>query len=248
VAEEDAARERRRKEREEAHLYMQVQVASEVNFRAHQGFDLVPSWNVDTNTEPTEAHPTAYKVLKTSTMADFCKTVTEDMGVEPHMVRPWAMVNRQNGTVRPDVAIAYPDMTVEEAASKFGTKTAHFKIWIEKAESCDEEGTPVFGDQLVDLKGQQNNRALMLFLKHFDAKEQTLYGVGNFYAGYQDKVQELGPQILKVMGWPPGTNFKLSEEIKQNMIEAMKPKMTLAQSEIQDGDIITVQRNLSDKE
>ena len=32
------------------------------------------------------------------------------------------------------------------------------------------------------------------------------------------------------------------------MIEAMKPKSTLAQSEIQDGDILTVQRTLPDKE
>lgn len=181
-------------------------------------------------------------------MTDFCKTVAEDIGVEPNMIRPWAMVNRQNATIRPDVPIAYPDMTIEEAASKFGTKTTYFKIWMEKAETRDEEGNAIFGDQLIDLKGQQSNRPLMLFLKHFDAKAQTLYGVGNFYAGFQDKVQDLGPQILKVMGWPAGTNFKLSEEIKHNMIEAMKPKMTLAQSEIQDGDIITVQRTLSDKE
>jgi ubiquitin carboxyl-terminal hydrolase 7 len=51
-----------------------------------------------------------------------------------------------------------------------------------------------------------------------------------------------------MLGWPAGTQIKLSEEIKQNMIEAMKPKVTLAASEIQDGDIITVQRVLSDKE
>jgi ubiquitin carboxyl-terminal hydrolase 7 len=247
VAEEDAARERKRKEREEAHLYMQIQVASESNFQAHQGFDLVRSWN-DPNAEPNPALPTTYKVLKTTTMDQFCKLVADNMGVDVQTIRPWAMVNRQNGTVRPDLPIEHPDMTVEEAATKFGTKTAHFKVWMEKAVETDEKGEPVFGDQLTDLKGQQNNRPLMLFLKHFDAKEQTLYGVGNFYAAYHDKVQDLGPQILRVMGWPAGTTFKLSEEIKQNMIEAMKPKMTLAQSEIQDGDIITVQRTLSDTE
>lgn len=32
------------------------------------------------------------------------------------------------------------------------------------------------------------------------------------------------------------------------MIEQMKPKVTLAQSEIQDGDIITVQKSLTEKE
>lgn len=38
------------------------------------------------------------------------------------------------------------------------------------------------------------------------------------------------------------------QEIKHNMIEPIKSKQTLAQSEIQDGDVITVQRTFSEKE
>ncbi|KAF2105658.1 hypothetical protein BDV96DRAFT_592163 [Lophiotrema nucula] len=242
IAEERAAFEKRRKEREEAHLYMEVQVASEENFRVFQGFDIVP-WKQDPD---TPGHPKILRVLRTTTMSELSETIAEDLNVEADLIRPWAMVNRQNGTVRPDCAISYPDMTVEEASSKFGTKQAVFRLWMEKAEKRDEIGNPVFGS--VKLSGQQNDRPLMLFLKHFDAKTQSLFGVGNFYAAYQDRVGDVGPQILKLMGWPAGTNFKLSEEIKQNMIEAMKPKVTLATSEIQDGDIITVQRVLTDKE
>ncbi|KAF2269585.1 ubiquitin carboxyl-terminal hydrolase-like protein [Lojkania enalia] len=244
IAEERAAFERRKKEREEAHLYMEVQIASEINFKIYQGFDIVP-WKGDAD---SPAHPKVYRILRAMTMSEFCAMVAQDLDAEADMIRPWAMVNRQNGTVRPDVVIAFPDMTVEEASSKFGTKQAQFRVWMEKAEKRNEDGSPFFGDQAIDLRGQQNNRPLMLFLKHFDAKTQSLFGIGNFYAAYQDRVQDVGPQILKLMGWPAGTNFKLSEEIKQNMIEAMKPKITLAQSEIQDGDIITVQRVLSEKE
>lgn len=244
IAEERAALERRRKEREEAHLYMDIQVASDANFKVYQGFDIVP-WKGEAD---SPAHPKQYRVLRATTLSEFCATIAEDLKVEPDMLRPWAMVNRQNGTVRPDVPITFPDMTVEEISSKFGTKTSQFRLWMEKAKKRDQDGTPVFGEKLIDLKGQQNNRALMLFLKHFDAKTQSLFGIGNFYAAYQDRVCDVGPQILEAMGWPAGTNFKLSEEIKQNMIEGMKPKVTLAQSEIQDGDIITVQRILSDKE
>lgn len=224
---------------------MDIQVASDANFKVYQGFDIVP-WKSEVD---TPAHPKLYRVLRATKLSEFCKTVADDLGIEPDLIRPWAMVNRQNGTVRPDVHIGgFPDMSVEEASSKFGTKTAQFKLWIEKAEKRDDEGTPIFGDKLIDLKSQQNNRPLMLFLKQFDPKTQTLFGIGNFYAAYQDRVCDVGPQILKLMGWTPGTNFKLSEEIKQNMIEAMKPKVTLAQSEIQDGDIITVQKTMSEKE
>ena len=181
-------------------------------------------------------------------MADFAATVAQDLGTEADMLRPWSMVNRQNGTIRPDTALEFPEMTVEEAASKHGTKQAQFRMWIEKAQDRDETGAPVFGDKLVDLRGQANNRPLMIFLKHFDAKTQSLFGIGTFYAAFQDKVSDLTPAITKMMGWPAGTQIKLSEEIKQNMIEGMKPKVTLAASEIQDGDIITVERVLNDKE
>ncbi|KAF1945532.1 cysteine proteinase [Clathrospora elynae] len=244
LAEEKAAFERRKKEREEAHLYMDVAVASDNNFKVYQGFDIVP-WKGDTE---TDANPKIYRILRSTTMAEFAETVAQDLGTEADMLRPWSMVNRQNGTVRPDTALGFPEMTLEEAASKHGTKQAQFRLWFEKAEERDEVGVPVFGEKLVDLKGQANNRPLMIFLKHFDAKTQSLFGIGTFYAAFQDKVADLSPAINKVMGWPAGTQIKLSEEIKQNMIEAMKPKVTLAASEIQDGDIITVQRTLSEKE
>jgi ubiquitin carboxyl-terminal hydrolase 7 len=244
LLEERAAFERRKKEREEAHLYMDVAVASESCFKAHQGFDIVP-WKGNAD---EAASPKIHRVLRTTTMTEFAKIVGEDIGVDADMLRPWSMVNRQNGTVRPDTVLEFPDMTVEEAASKHGTKQSQFRLWIETAVKRDENGAPVFGEKLVDLKGQQNNRPLMIFLKHFDIAEQTLYGAGTFYATLQDKVLDLTPAITQMLGWPTGTQIKLSEEIKQNMIEAMKPKVTLAASEIQDGDILTVQRVLSDKD
>ncbi|KAF1954244.1 cysteine proteinase [Byssothecium circinans] len=247
VLEEKAAFERRRKEREEAHLYMDIAVASEENFKKYQGFDIVP-WKNDGSEDP--AHPKVYRVLRATTIAEFTKTVADDLGVEADTIRPWAMVNRQNGTVRPDVIVSFEDMTVEEASSKFGTKTAAFRLWFEKAKIRDEKGQPAYSEKerSPDPKNPQGTRPLMLFLKHFDAKAQSLFGIGNFYATPQEKVGEIGPQICELLGWPSSTPIKLSEEIKQNMIESMKPKMTLAQSEIQDGDIITVQKTLPDKE
>lgn len=43
-------------------------------------------------------------------------------------------------------------------------------------------------------------------------------------------------------------NALLPQEIKPGMIELMKPKLTFTQSEIQDGDIICFQVDLSEKE
>jgi len=105
----------------------------------------------------------------------------------------------------------------------------------------------------------------MIFLKHFDTSKQTLCGVGKCYVVRNSKVGDLISVINERMRWTPGTPLKLYEvcmieiseplsntvctqEIKPGMIELMKPKLTFAQSEIQDGDVICFQVDLSDKE
>jgi len=245
IAEERAILEKRRKEREEAHLYMDVQAATINNFKAHQGFDIV---TFKGEAASPEAHPKQYRVLRTMQLSDFIKFVAEDMEVDQDFIRAWAMVNRQNGTVRPDQPILYSDMAVEEASAKYGTKSTSFRLWLEIAEEKDQDGKPIWGDSVVDTHGNPNNRPILLFLKYFDIEAQAIYGINSFYAAPQDKVQDIAPAVLKLMGWSAGQNYKMSEEIKNNMIEPMKPKQTLAQSEIQDGDIITVQKVLSEKE
>lgn len=106
----------------------------------------------------------------------------------------------------------------------------------------------------------------MIFLKHFDTSRQTLYGVGKAYVQRNSKVGDLNHYINEKMRWPAGTPLKLYEvhcgewriknsvsfclpqEIKPGMIELMKPKMTFAQSEIQDGDVICFQVEINEKE
>jgi ubiquitin carboxyl-terminal hydrolase 7 len=243
-AEEKAYTEKMRKEREEAHLYMEVHVATDQNFKSFQGFDIVP-WKGEVL---PETQPKSYRILKSTTVLDFVKLVADDSSIDYRILRPWAMVNRQNGTVRPDRAIVELDMTIEEACNKYGTKSANFRVWMETAEKKDKVGEPIFGDALIETHGNPQNRAIVLFLKYFDIENQTLYGMGHFYASQQDKAQDIAPYVLDLMGWPAGTTFKMFEEIKHNMIEPIKSKQTLAQSEIQDGDIITVQKLYSEKE
>lgn len=52
--------------------------------------------------------------------------------------------------------------------------------------------------------------------------------------------------VLLVPSWSFADMPK--QEIKPGMIELMKPKLTFAQSEIQDGDVICFQVDLPDKE
>ncbi|KAF2455518.1 hypothetical protein BDY21DRAFT_386885 [Lineolata rhizophorae] len=245
-AEERALAERRRKEREEAPFYMEVQVCTEENFRNYQGFDIV-AWKGGFDHVP-QAAPRTYRILRATPVSGFMDMVAQDLGFNARYIRPWIMVNRQNGTVRPDQPLHDLSISCEEAANKFSTRMAGLKMYIEKAARVDEDDTPLFGDRLVDLKNVVNNRAILLFVKHWDPFSQTLLGAGTFYFAVQEKVSEMQGKIMQMLRWPEGTSFKLYEEIKSSMIEAMNPKKTLFQSELQDGDIITVQKSIPEKE
>ena len=252
LAEERAAAEKRRKEREEAHLYMNVQVASEANFKSYMGVDVIP-WGTDDELDP--AAPRIYRLLKSMTVADFTEYIAKHQQVDVELIRPWIMVNRQNGTVRPDHPLMWPDMTLQEAADKFSTRNSGFRVFMEET-ARNADGEPIWvGDETplpsspnVNGNAMVQQKPMIIFLKYFDIDRQILQGVGHIYMNPLDKAQDLAAPILQIMGWEAGVSIELFEEIKQNYIEPMKPKNTLSASEIQDGDIVCFQRHLSEAE
>ncbi|QIX02441.1 hypothetical protein AMS68_007958 [Peltaster fructicola] len=256
IQEERLLAEKRRKEREEAHLYMNVYVASETNFQAYTSTDLIP-WQNDPETDP--AAPKIYRLLRSMVVADFTAYIAEAWGKEKDLIRPWIMVNRQNTTVRPDHPLTWPDMTLQEAADKFSTRNSGFRIFMEETKR-DDDGKPIWPYDDANsvpsspaVNGNVNGltqqpKPIMIFLKYFDVERQLLKGVGHVYMLPSDKVQDLAPQILNIMGWEAGVPLELYEEIKQTYVEQMKPKSTLTVSEIQDGDIVCFQRHLTENE
>ena len=254
IKEERALLERKKKDREEAHLYMNVSVATEDNFKAWQGADLV-SWAGEDN-DP--AAPTVHRLLRSMTITDFTAHIAQQHNVEADLVRPWIMVNRQNGTVRPDHPLIWIDMTLQEAADKFSTRNGGFRVFMEQT-TRNASGAPIWPaeeEQAVVPSSPVTNGGsppgahspIVIFLKYFDVDKQSLSGIGHIYMSPLDKAQDLAPKILQVMGWEAGVALELYEEIKQTYIERMKPKQTLLASEIQDGDIICFQRHLSEGE
>ncbi|KAL2010554.1 hypothetical protein VTN00DRAFT_6361 [Thermoascus crustaceus] len=234
LIEERAEIARRKKEREEAHLYINIGVLDEESFKSHHGFDLT---SVDLPAGDP-ALPKQYRVLRAKKVGEFAQQIAEERGLNPNQIRFWVMVNRQNKTTRPDQVIKDHDMTVEEAYNRFGTKGNPFRLWMEVGQP-GPNGTISWPD---------GKDSVLVFLKHFDVPAQTLTGIGSTYVRKNQKVADLAPTILEKMNWPPGTEFLLFEEIKHTMVDPMKPKQTFQQSEIQDGDIICFQQTIKESE
>lgn len=98
------------------------------------------------------------------------------------------------------------------------------------------------------LHADPSNPPVMIFLKYFDFARQTLTGQGKVFVSKGDKVSSLFPYICEKMAWPSSTPIKLYEEIKAGMIEGLKIKQTFLQNELQDGDVLTYQVEMTEKE
>lgn len=261
--EESAAREARRKEREEQHLYLGVKAITEETFQQHGGTDLT---NFDPTLDQDPAAPKLYRLLRTATMQEVVNRIAADLEQDPKRVRLWIMVNRQNKTIRPDQPIMDLRPTVEETYARAAAhRDQALRVWVEVAEEVNGEGAAVWPSYPGLPNGvMMKNDLILLFLKWFDVESQSLRGIGHVYVSKEKKVEDLVPIIMKKMGWgdklPSDEKMQLWEvsddclvywpcgvakprqEIKPNMIEGLKAKNTLKTAELQDGDIVCFQR------
>jgi ubiquitin carboxyl-terminal hydrolase 7 len=205
-----ALREAKEKERKEAHLYINVKVITEETFKHHSGTDLTV---FDVNSEIDLAAPRLYKEHRVTQIRHLVSKIATDLGIDPRQIRLWEMINRQNGTIRPDQPIMDLRPTIEET---FQRALAHgnqsLRVWAEVAEEVDAKGDAIWPKK--DL--------VCLFLKCFDVDVQTLRGVCHVYIGKEKKIEELVPLILKKMGWgerlPPDKKILLWEVRAHSMI------------------------------
>ncbi len=198
--EEAAAREAKKKERDEQHLYLGVKAVTDATFAEHGSFDLT---NFDANIETDPSAPRFYRLLRETTLQDTVELIAGDIGQDVKRIRLWIMVNRQNKTIRPDQPIMDLRPTIEDTYTRAAANRDNsVRVWVELAEEVNADGEAVW----PTYQGQSNgvvvkNDLILLFLKCFDAESQTLKGVGHVYISREKKVDELIPQIMKKMGW-----------------------------------------------
>jgi len=244
-AEEYAAREARRKEREEQHLYLGVKAITQATFQQHGSTDLT---NFDATPEEDPAAPRFYRLLRTATMQELVNQIAADIEQDPKRVRLWIMVNRQNKTIRPDQPVMDLRPTVEETYNRAAAhRDQALRVWVEVAEEVNADAAVVWPTYAPGLANGAvvKNDLILLFLKWFDVETQALRGVGHVYISKEKKVEELIPIIMKKMSWDKLSSderIQLWEEIKPNMIEGLKGKQSLKAAELQDGDIVCFQR------
>ncbi|KDN51670.1 hypothetical protein RSAG8_00216, partial [Rhizoctonia solani AG-8 WAC10335] len=213
-------------------------IITDKTFANHQGFDLAAF--DDKNAPQSEVN--SLRILKTDSYAMFKSIVAKTLHYNESHIRMWVLVNRQNKTIRPDAPIPEDEATLRESVES-----------IRNTMAARQTDLRLYLDVIADANGQilpevNNPNSIMVFLKYFDVSKLLLSGTGKVYVQKSSKVSDLIPIINERMRWQPSTPIRLYEEIKPGMIEVMKSKLSFAQNEIQDGDIVCFQAELSEKE
>jgi ubiquitin carboxyl-terminal hydrolase 7 len=93
---------RRKREKEEMHLFITVKMIDIDTFRHHDGVDLA---SFDPAEKEAQKYVYSYRVRRDLTWVAFYQHIAENFKLARDHIRLWQLVNRQNKTVRPDVPI-----------------------------------------------------------------------------------------------------------------------------------------------
>ncbi|XP_054282413.1 ubiquitin carboxyl-terminal hydrolase 7-like isoform X2 [Macrosteles quadrilineatus] len=225
LQEEKKLEQMRRKERNEAHLYMTVQVLLEDSFCGHQGNDLF---------DPDRVTYKVFRVKKTSTLQELMDHFADAFKYSVEQLRIWPFGVRSNQTCRPTPLDLEADL--HKNVQDVSESQNPWNVFLECV-------SPDSG--LSALPAFDKDSDVLLFFKMYDPKAKRIYYCGHHYMPVISKVQELIPMLNERAGFPPDTELLLFEEIKPNLVERISnynEPLEKVLEELMDGDIIVFQK------
>ncbi|RWS24472.1 ubiquitin carboxyl-terminal hydrolase 7-like protein, partial [Leptotrombidium deliense] len=215
----------RRKERNEAHLYMNIHAFTEDSFMGHKGNDLY------------DVEKTNYKIFKVKRNATFKETlelIAEQMKYPVTGIRMWPIISRANETMRPS-SIDF-DTEQNRPISEVCENQSAWSVFLELIE-------PDSGMKSLPVIDKEND--VLLFFKVYDPKNKFISYCGHTHISTSAKTRDIIPILNKKAGFPIDTPLELYEEVKPNMVERIEDNdqpLNKVLEELMDGDIIVFQR------
>ncbi|EIE26652.1 cysteine proteinase [Coccomyxa subellipsoidea C-169] len=228
---EKEEKEARRREKQEAHLYTVFRIVTDADIRDQIGhnrwFDLADQEKVKT-----------FRVKKQMLFGEFRELVAEELGVPLEQQRFWTFAKRQNSTLRPARALQPSEDEARVTDLKDSPVNNRLQqpqtiaLFLETAIGPAKELPPI------------NKNMILLFLKLYKPKTQTLRYVGRIFVLKTQRFADLYPLLLKRAELPEDTKLAIYEEIKFDptvMVELQNPNHSLANAQLEDGDILCLQ-------
>ena len=221
----------RRKEKSEAHLYMNIRILVEDDFVGHQGNDLY---------DPDKVVYKEVRVKKADSLREVIEQLSQQFKYDPEHLRIWPLNHRTNQTLRPSLIDG--DSEMEKTIIEVADSVSPWTIFLEMSSPADS-GVP------RPLQNFDKDHDVMLFLKYYDPAQEKIHYMGHMYISITAKVSTLVAELAKRAHLPEDTSLLLYEEIKPNMlerIEDMDKPLEHVLEELMDGDIVVYQVDIAD--
>merc|ERR1719505_104980 len=226
----------RRKEKSEAHLYMDIEVLTENDFHMWSGNDL---FNMES------FRSVKFKIQKKEKFKDAARIIAEAYGYTASQVRLWPFQKRSNNTTRPAMIEVRPDdqrrIESPEEMEVFFANDQEPNM-LAYLETIDPES------EMSSLPDFDYNNEVILFFKYYNPRTHTMSYCGHAYVDLKSSPTDLFPLLCKRAGLPKGTPLLLFEEIKPGNTERTKTDKRFDEvvQDLMDGDIICFQANEPD--
>ncbi|CAI5502911.1 unnamed protein product [Closterium sp. Naga37s-1] len=230
---EEQEEERKRKEKAEAHLFTVIKVSRDKDLWEQIGsdqiFDLVD-----------HEHVTSFRLPNQMCFADFQREVEREVGVPVAGQRFWLWGRRQNHTYRPKRPLNVEEERMTVRQLRDSVSRAHrtdLRLFL--------EGSPTPPNRPVAPLHERAKDDILLFLKFYNPLTETLRYVGRLFVKLGQTPADVRGKINEMCGLSFTDDILLFEEIKFEpsvMCEAMDCTVTFRGGQLEDGDIICVQR------
>ncbi|KAI8886518.1 putative ubiquitin-specific processing protease 21 [Backusella circina FSU 941] len=231
IKQEKAAWEKLVREKQEQHLYLKVFLIWDNDFCENTGYEFVQRTSTrnklgDTNILHSLSFP------KDKTYDDFIEKFEKETQLSSKDFRLWVIVNRENGTMRPDFPIPSEDynLTLEELRRKNENHLPYLRFYVE------------FPEKIPDIELDYS----LVFVKFFVPLSQSISGIGKLYIEKRKKLGDIQEDLVTLVGLEEGADIDIFEEVKPGYILELNKKTTVHDADLQNGDILCIQEHLED--
>ncbi|KAJ4755880.1 Ubiquitin carboxyl-terminal hydrolase 12 [Rhynchospora pubera] len=232
---EQEEKEHKKKEKAEAHLYTIIKVARDEDLSEQIGkdiyFDLVDHDKVR-----------SFRIQKQLPFTAFKEEVAKEFGIPVQFQRYWLWAKRQNHTYRPNRPLsAHEELqtvgNLREVSNK--AHNAELKLFLEVELGMDLRPLP---------PPDKSREDILIFFKLYDPEKEELRYVGRMFLKAVGKPIEILAKLNELAGFPDDEEIELYEEIKFEpniMCEPIDKRLSFKNSQLEDGDIICLQKAIS---
>ncbi|PPD79942.1 hypothetical protein GOBAR_DD23136 [Gossypium barbadense] len=181
----------------------------------------------------------SFRIQKQMPFNVFKEEVAKEFGIPVQYQRFWLWAKRQNHTYRPNRPLSYQEEAqsvgqLREVSNK--ANNAELKLFLEVELGPDLQPVP---------PPEKTKEDILLFFKLYDPVKEELRYIGRMFVKGAGKPMEILARINKMAGFGPDEEIELYEEIKFEpnvMCEHIDKKLTFHTSQLEDGDIICLQK------